>query len=98
MVGVNFSGTTKNGSKLAALAGKYLKKYQIQGDQNNVLILFQDGNVELAVSNLLKSGFFNSGQGLSPKKIIVHHSLLQQFQDILIDKIKSMVFGNPHQK
>ena len=45
MVGLNFTGSTKNGSKLASLAGKHLKKYQIQADQNNILILLQDGNV-----------------------------------------------------
>jgi len=80
---------------LAAIAGRNIKKYQLQVGQHNLLVLLQDGNVEQTVDSVLKLGYFNSGQGITPKVLIVHKSLAEKLKALLIERLKQMKFGNP---
>lgn len=64
----------------------------------STLIVFEDGNVTLAIENMFKNGYFCSGQGVSPKRIILHQSHFQHFKDKLIDKLNKMKIGDPMDK
>ena len=36
------------------------------------MIILEDGNIESAIDGVLKGGYFDSGQGISPKVFVVH--------------------------
>lgn len=45
IVGLKFAGEAVNGSKVAALAGRHLKKYHLQVNPESVMGVFADGNI-----------------------------------------------------
>jgi succinate-semialdehyde dehydrogenase/glutarate-semialdehyde dehydrogenase len=84
VVGVNFMGSSSEGAKIAALAGKYIKKTSLQLSSSDAMVVLDDANVHLAVQNAIKIGLFNSGQGPTPKRFIVRAEVYNLFKDLLI--------------
>lgn len=60
------------------MAGKYLKMSTMQLSSNDSLIAMEDANIDLAIENVMKIGYFNSGQGgPNPKRLIIHEKLYE---------------------
>jgi acyl-CoA reductase-like NAD-dependent aldehyde dehydrogenase len=93
--GASFTGTTGKGAIVAGLAGRYIKKYQVSGTYEQVMVVLEDGNVESAVESALKAGLFHSGQGIVPKVFVVHEQQRGKFRDVLVEKVKKLRVGDP---
>ncbi len=60
--GVSFTGSTRGGTSVASLAGKYLKKTIMELGGSDPFIVLEDGDVNLAVDAAIKSRLRNGGQ------------------------------------
>ena len=70
--GVTFTGSTKAGSSVAALAGKYIKKSVLELGGSNALCVFDDADLDEAADECVKARFQNTGQScIAGKRLLV---------------------------
>lgn len=97
--GVSFTGSSKGGSVIAALAGKYCKKSIMELGGNDPLIVLDDGDVDLAVNIAVASRLRNCGQVCSSaKRYIIHKTKYDEFIKKLANKLSQLKIGNPLDK
>ena len=96
IIGVHFTGSSRTGSIVAACAGKNLKKSVLELGGNDPLIVLDDANVDEAVKRTVISRINNAGQVcFSPKRLIVVGHKYEPFKNKLIERLKSVKFGDP---
>lgn len=93
---VNFTGSTEVGVSIAKSAAENLTSYQFELGGNDALIVCEDADLDLAIS---ESGdkSRNSGQACSAaKRFIVHHSIKDEFTERLIEeRLRPLKLGDP---
>ena len=83
--GVSLTGSDKAGSKVGALAGKYLKKSVLELGGCDPFIVFPDADVMLAAKLAVHSRINNTGQTcIAAKRLLVHKDIYKEFKDYLI--------------
>jgi len=93
---INFTGSTQTGITIAKQAAEHLTPYYFELGGNDGLIICDDADLDLAVS---ESGdkARNAGQACSAaKRFIVHNSVKKRFSERLIDEqLSKLVLGDP---
>ncbi|KAL6401040.1 NAD-dependent aldehyde dehydrogenase [Ilyonectria robusta] len=90
---INFTGSTKVGSIIAASAGKHLKPVLMELGGKASAIVLEDANLEQAALHCARGAFMNAGQiCMSTERILVHESVARKFQGLFRDTTKQ-VFG-----
>ncbi|KAG8411082.1 hypothetical protein J3458_016193 [Metarhizium acridum] len=91
---INFTGSTKVGSILAASAGRHLKHCLMElGGKANAIVL-KDADLEKAAVQCAMGAFMNAGQiCMSTERILVHASVARDFEPILKRTIND-IFGS----
>ncbi|ORY24549.1 Aldehyde/histidinol dehydrogenase [Naematelia encephala] len=83
---VNFTGSTRVGSIIASLAGRYLKPTLMELGGKAPVIILPDADLEIAASHIIFGAFMNAGQlCMSTERIIVQAS---QY-DALVDAFRA---------
>ena len=94
--GVTLTGSTEAGKKVAALAGGALKKTVLELGGSDPYLLLADCDLERAVDSIVASRLLNSGQScIAAKRFIVANQLKIHFEELLLEKLKNRVTGNP---
>jgi succinate-semialdehyde dehydrogenase/glutarate-semialdehyde dehydrogenase len=94
--GVSFTGSTRAGSSLAALAGKYLKKSVLELGGSDPYLILEDADLELAAAACAQSRLINSGQScIAAKRFIVAKPIVKKFTEIFVEKMRSFKVGSP---
>jgi succinate-semialdehyde dehydrogenase/glutarate-semialdehyde dehydrogenase len=84
--GVSFTGSTRGGSTIASLAGKYCKKSIMELGGSDPLVVLKDADLDLAVNVAVTSRLRNAGQVCScAKRFIIDESVYNQFKEKLIE-------------
>jgi NAD-dependent aldehyde dehydrogenases len=97
--GVSFTGSTKGGSTIASLAGKYCKKSIMELGGSDPLVVMKDADLDIAVNVAVSSRLRNAGQVCScAKRFIIDESVYDEFVSKLIEKVKSVKIGDPMKK
>ncbi len=93
---INFTGSTHTGKLIAKAAAEHLTPYYFELGGNDGLIICDDADIDLAVSEAGDKSR-NSGQACSAaKRFIVHNSVKRRFMERLIDeKLSKLVLGDP---
>lgn len=92
---LSFTGSTLVGAKLMADCAPSIKKLSLELGGNAPFIVFNDANLELAASELIKSKFRNAGQTcVCANRIYVQKEVYDSFADIFLDKVKQLKVGN----
>ena len=93
---ISFTGSTETGVSIAANAAKNLTPYMFELGGNDALIICEDADLDLAVS---ESGdkSRNSGQACSAaKRFIVHNAVKEEFTRRLIERrLSKLKLGDP---
>jgi len=77
---ISFTGSTRVGKWLASRAG--LKKLSLELGGNAPFIVFEDADIDSAVSGAMMAKFRNAGQTcVSPQRFIVHESVFEEFYE-----------------
>ncbi|MTI44508.1 betaine aldehyde dehydrogenase [Roseibium hamelinense] len=93
---VSLTGSVPTGSKVAALAGEHLKKITLELGGKSPLIVFEDADIENAVSAAINANFYSSGQICSNgTRVFVHSSIKQAFLKRLVERTGNAVLGDP---
>lgn len=78
--GISFTGSERGGRSVAELAGKHLKKTVLELGGSDPYLVFEDADIDLAVSACVKGRFLNSGQScVAAKRWIIHQNCFDEF-------------------
>ena len=93
---ITFTGSTQVGKELAGAAGANMKKISMELGGNAPFIVFDDSDLDAAVSGAMISKFRNSGQTcVCANRIYVQSGVYQEFSQKLADAMaKQLSVGN----
>jgi succinate-semialdehyde dehydrogenase / glutarate-semialdehyde dehydrogenase len=92
-------GSEKAGAQVAQFAGKCLKKTLMELGGSDPMIVFKDADITTVIDGVMASRLRNAGQSCNAaKRYIVHNSILDKFTDLLVDRLKTLVPGDPTDK
>lgn len=93
---VSFTGSTEVGLSLAKTCAKDLKNISLELGGNDPLIIFDDADFELAVSEAISGRIGNAGQTCcASKRFIVQKNILPRFVDELKNRLSKVIVGDP---
>jgi len=93
---VTFTGSTRAGQEIAAVAAPMFKKLALEMGGKNPNIIFADADIEAAVATSLRSSFANQGQiCLCGSRILVERSMYRDFVGRLILGAEELRSGDP---
>jgi betaine-aldehyde dehydrogenase len=73
------------------------KKFVFEGPGVDPFIVFSDADLELALDDLMTAKFSYSGQTCSaPKRIFIHRAIYDKFLKELIQRVRQLKVGDPH--
>lgn len=93
---VNFTGSTKVGRIVGALAGRHLKPALLELGGKAPLVVLADADVDQAVNAAAFGAFVNQGQiCMSTERIVVDEAIADRFARQLADKAAGLEAGDP---
>jgi succinate-semialdehyde dehydrogenase / glutarate-semialdehyde dehydrogenase len=94
--GVTLTGSTAAGAAVASQAGGLLKKTVLELGGSDPYIILEDADLEMAAETCVTSRLINTGQScIAAKRFIVSKSVCAEFQQLVVDKMKTRHVGNP---
>jgi len=94
---VTLTGSTAVGIDTAVNGAKTLKKVYLELGGNDPMILFDDANLEQAVSEAILGRAWNAGQTCcATKRLLVQKGVVEQFTEKLVGALKNIKVGDPH--
>jgi len=93
---ITFTGSTAVGKHIAEKAAGTLKKVFLELGGNDPYIVFEDADLELAVTGAVRGRVQNAGQTCcSPKRFLVQNSIKDAFLKRAVEQIDALVMGSP---
>jgi aldehyde dehydrogenase (NAD+) len=95
---VAFTGSAEVGRFVrVACANSWHKTCNCEMGSKSAVMVFEDGDVDLAVSACLNSAFKLSGQRcVSSGRLLVQRSILKEFKDKFLDQVRKIHVGPPN--
>ncbi|HVW49803.1 MAG TPA: NAD-dependent succinate-semialdehyde dehydrogenase [Trinickia sp.] len=91
---ITFTGSTPVGKHLARESANSLKKASLELGGNAPFIVFEDADLDAAVTGLLAAKFRNGGQTcVSPNRVYVQRSVYARFSSLLCAKVAELHVG-----
>jgi betaine-aldehyde dehydrogenase len=93
---VSLTGSVATGRKVMALAGGHMKHATMELGGKSPLIVFEDADVDNAVSGAMLGNFYSAGQVCSNgTRVFVHDAVRDAFMDRLVARTKAIRLGDP---
>src|SRR3954454_22225190 len=93
---IAFTGSTRGGRTVGALAGEHLKRAHLELGGNSALIVLPDVDVAAAASVGAYGTFAHQGQiCMATSRHLVHRDIAEQYTQILTDKVDKLPVGDP---
>lgn len=93
---ISFTGSTRAGKSIAAVAASQFKKYSLELGGKNPNIIFEDCDWEQMIRTTINSSFANQGQiCLCGSRILVQRSIYEAFKKDFIAEAKKIVPMDP---
>jgi len=91
---VSFTGSTRVGREIAAVAGKRLAKVSLELGGKNPLIVCDDADLESAARWVMLSAFSNAGQRCAAAgRIIIFDAVYDRFRKMLVEHTRALRVG-----
>ena len=91
---VSFTGSTKTGEKVMALASKGVKKLTLELGGKSPNIVFADCDMDAAIGGSLSAIFMNQGQMCTAgSRLLVEDKIYQEFVEKLVARAKTLKIG-----
>ncbi len=92
---VSFTGSTKVGKQLAALAGEHMKRITMELGGHAPALVYDDADLDLAVKNLSMQKYRNAGQiCVAPTRILVQQKSYAPFVEKFVGAARAMKVGD----
>lgn len=93
---VTLTGSTAAGRKVAAAAGRNLKKAVLELGGSDAYVILEDADMDTAVEIALRGRLVNSGQScVSAKRFVVVSAVREEFERRLTHGMEAATFGDP---
>ncbi len=93
---VSLTGSVPTGRKVYAAAAQGIKHVTMELGGKSPFIVFEDADIENAVSAAINGNFYSSGQVCSNgTRVFVHRAVREAFLDRLAERLKGAVIGDP---
>jgi benzaldehyde dehydrogenase (NAD) len=93
---IAFTGSTRAGRAVGALAGQHLKRAHLELGGNSALIVMGDVDVTAAASVGAWGTFSHAGQiCMATSRHLVHASIAEEYTQVLADKVRDLPVGDP---
>ena len=93
---VTLTGSTEVGIGTAKIAAENLTHTALELGGNDAFIVLDDGDVDLAVDELIWARMYNTGQVCcASKRFLIHNSLKDEFAEKAVAKIKELNYVDP---
>ena len=93
---IQFTGSTSAGKKVGEAASRHLKKVSLELGGKNSLIILDDADIDLAISNATWGAWLHQGQiCMSTGRILVQRKIYQAFVSKLAEKAGQLPVGDP---
>lgn len=93
---ISFTGSTKVGRQIGAIAGGQLKRVSLELGGNNPYIVTEDADIDAAASAGAWGSLFHQGQiCLTAGRHLVHEKIAEAYIAALVAKARALVVGNP---
>lgn len=93
---VSFTGGTATGKRIASLTAPVFKKLSLELGGKNPNIVFDDANLQEAVSTSVHSSFSNQGEiCLCGSRIFVQRGIYETFKENFLEKVSKLSQGDP---
>jgi succinate-semialdehyde dehydrogenase/glutarate-semialdehyde dehydrogenase len=92
---ITFTGSTRVGQLLMSQSAATIKRLSLELGGNAPFIVFEDADIDQAVTGLMQSKFRNAGQTcVCANRILVHDRIYDTFCQKLRDKVAALKIGN----
>lgn len=93
---VSFTGSAAAGSKVGEIAGRHLKKVQLELGGKNSLIVLEDADLDIAASNVAWGCYLHQGQiCMSTGLVLVHERIADEIATRVAAKASHLPAGDP---
>ncbi|MBV8897493.1 MAG: benzaldehyde dehydrogenase [Acidobacteriaceae bacterium] len=93
---VAFTGSTAAGRKVGEICGRHLKKVSLELGGKNALIITEDTDLDLAVTNTAWGAYLHQGQiCMASGRVLVQRQVAAEFTAKLAAKARSLPVGDP---
>ncbi|WP_114285789.1 betaine-aldehyde dehydrogenase [Candidatus Halocynthiibacter alkanivorans] len=93
---VSLTGSVPTGRKVYAAAADTMKHVTMELGGKSPLIIFEDANLEDAISGAINANFYSSGQVCSNgTRVFVHADIKEAFLTRLAERMQGAVIGDP---
>jgi len=92
---ITFTGSTEIGKQLMEGAAKQVKRISMELGGHAPFIVFEDADLDAAVSGLFESKYRNTGQMcICTNRLYVHESVVDAFTQKLVDRLQNTKVGD----
>jgi succinate-semialdehyde dehydrogenase / glutarate-semialdehyde dehydrogenase len=93
---VTLTGSEAAGERVAAAAGRHLKKTVLELGGSDPFVVLPSADLEAAVRVAVKARTVNSGQScIAAKRFIAHEAIAERFERRMTDEMRSLRVGSP---
>jgi aminomuconate-semialdehyde/2-hydroxymuconate-6-semialdehyde dehydrogenase len=93
---ISFTGSTRAGERIAALAAPMFKKLSLELGGKNPAVIFADCDWEKMMATTVRSSFSNQGQiCLCSSRILIEKTVYEKFKAEFIERVKQLNTGDP---
>jgi len=93
---ISFTGSSPAGRKVGEIAGKHLKKVQLELGGKNVVIVCDDADLDGAASAIAFGAWFHQGQiCMTTGTVLAHEKIAKALSDKLAAKAEHLPVGDP---
>ncbi len=93
---VTLTGSTAAGSKVAAAAGRNLKKAVLELGGSDAYVIMPDADMDIAIEIAVRGRLVNSGQScIAAKRFVVTKPVKKEFEQRFVAEMKKVTYGNP---
>ena len=93
---ISFTGGTNTGKEIAKVAAPMFKKLSLELGGKNPNIIFDDCDLDKAISTSVLSSFANQGQiCLCGSRIFIQKKIYKEFKERFIEKVNQLTVGDP---
>lgn len=95
---ITFTGSTKVGKLIAAVAASHNKKFTLEMGGKNPIVVLNDADVDYAVNAAAFSNFMHQGQVcMTGSRVIVEAGIYDEFVEKFGAKLAGLKYGNPRE-
>ncbi len=92
---LSFTGSTPVGKKLYAQSANTLKRLSLELGGNAPFIVFDDADIDKAVTGAIQSRYRNAGQTcVCANRFYIHSAIYDQFAEKITQSVKALKVGN----